>query len=75
MRATTHLLHLAGVLGAEDDHLLALEVDLDRGGRRHASGEAVRRELAGVVDGEVGRAKVLELLGRRADEHWSSAGR
>ncbi len=63
------LLHLTGVLGAEDDHLVALEVDLDRGGGGHAGGEAVGGELAGVVDDEVGLAKVLELLLGRADEH------
>ena len=63
------LLHLAGVLGAEDDHLHALEVDLDRGGGRHAGREAVRGELAGVVDDEVGFAEVDELLGCGTDEH------
>ena len=63
------LLHLTGVLCAEDDHLHALEVDFNRGGGRHALGEAVRGELARVVDDEVGLAKVLELLFRRTDEH------
>ena len=63
------LLHLTGVLGAEDDHLHPLEVDLDRGSGRHALGEAVRRELARVVDNEVRLAEVLELFLRRADEH------
>lgn len=63
------LLHLARVLGAENHHLATLEVDLDRSLRRHARREAVGRELARVVDGEIGRAKLLELLGRRADEH------
>ena len=63
------LLHLTGVLCAEDDHLHALEVDLDGRGRGHALGEAVRGELAGVVDDEVGLAEVGQLLLRRADEH------
>ena len=63
------LLHLAGVLGAEDDHLHALEVDLDGGSRAHALGEAVGGELAGIVDDEVGLAEVLKLFFRRSDEH------
>ena len=63
------LLHLTRVLRAEDDHLHALEVDLDGGRAAHALGEAVGGELTGVVDDEVGLAKVLELFLRRADEH------
>jgi hypothetical protein len=63
------LLHLAGVLGTKDDHLHALKVDFDRGGRGHAGREAVGGELAGVVDDEVGLAKVGEFFGGRADEH------
>ena len=63
------LLHLAGVLGAQDDHLHALEVDLDGGRRAHALGEAVGGELTGVVDDEVGLAEVCELLFRRAYQH------
>lgn len=62
-------LHLARVLGAKNDHLTTLEVDLDGRGRGHAGGEAVRRELTGVVDGEIGLAEVGELLGGRTDEH------
>ena len=62
------LLHLAGVLGAEDDHLLVGEVDGDRRGRGHADGVAVGREGAGVVDDIVG-VEVLELLAAWADEH------
>jgi len=62
------LLHLTGVLGAEDDHLLLGEVDGHRGGRGHALGEAVGRERAGVVDDIVG-VEVLQLLARGADEH------
>lgn len=64
------LLHLAGVLGAQDDHLLGGEVDGDRGGRGHALGVAVGGELAGIVDGVVG-VEVLKLLAGRADEHVS----
>ena len=63
------LLHLTGVLRSEDNHLHALEVDLDGGGRGHALREAVRGELAGVVDDEVGLAEVGELLLRRAYQH------
>lgn len=62
------LLHLAGVLGTQDDHLLLGEVDGHRGGRGHALGVAVGGEGAGIVDGVVG-VEVLELLTRRADEH------
>lgn len=64
------LLHLTGVLGTQDDHLLGGEVDGDRGGRGHALGVAVGGELAGIVDGVVG-VEVLELLAGRADEHVS----
>ena len=63
------LLHLAGVLGAQDDHLHALEVDLDGGRRAHSLGEAVGGELSSVVDDEVGLAEVLKLFFRRSDEH------
>ena len=63
------LLHLAGVLGAEDDHLHALEVDLDRGGGGHSGRETVGGELAGVVDDKVGLAKVGEFFLSRTDEH------
>ena len=62
------LLHLTGVLGTEDDHLLLGEVDGDRGGRGHTGGESVGREGAGVVDDIVG-VEGLELLSRGADEH------
>ena len=73
-RGTNHdgedtLLHLTGVLGTKDDHLHPLEVDLDARGRAHALGEAVRGELAGVVDDKVGLAKVGKLRLGRADEH------
>lgn len=55
------LLHLAGVLRAEDDHLHALEVDLDAGGGCHAGRETIGGELAGVVDYEVWVAEVRQL--------------
>jgi hypothetical protein len=63
------LLHLPGVLCTKDNHLHSLKVDLDRRRRTHPLGEAVGRELAGVVNDEIGLAKVLELLFRWADEH------
>lgn len=63
------LFHLARVLCAENDHLHALKVDLDRGGRGHTGGEAVGGELARVVDDEIWLAKVGEFFGGRADEH------
>lgn len=62
------LLHLTGVLSAQDDHLLGGEVDGNRGGRGHTLSVAVGREGTGVVDGVIG-VEVLELLTRRADEH------
>lgn len=62
------LLHLTGVLGTEDDHLLLGEVDSDGGGRGHALSVTVGGERASVVDGVVG-VEVLELLTGRADEH------
>ncbi len=63
------LLHLAGVLGAEDDRLASLEVEVDAGLRRHPFGQAIGGELAGVVDDEVRLAEVSEFLGGWADEH------
>ncbi len=63
------LLHLAGVFSTEDDHLHALEVDLNRCGRAHSLGETIGRELTSVVDDELGLAKVSELFFGRTDEH------
>ena len=63
------LLHLTGVLSAEDDHLHTLEVDLDGGRGGHALGETVGGELAGVVDDEVGFTEIRELLLVRSDKH------
>jgi hypothetical protein len=62
------LLHLAGVLGSEDDHFLLGKVDSYRSARSHALRVSVGGEGAGVVDGVVG-VEVLELLPGRADEH------
>lgn len=62
------LLHLAGVLGTQDDHFLLGKVDGDGGGRGHSLGVAVGRESTGVVDGVVG-VEVLELFAGRADQH------
>lgn len=63
------LLHLTCVLGAKDNHLHALEVDLDGGRRGHALGKAVGGELAGVVDDKVWLAKVGELCLGRSNQH------
>lgn len=63
------LLHFTGVFGTQDNHLHSLEVDFDRGGRGHTSGESVGRELTGVVDDKVGLAVVFELLGSWSDQH------
>lgn len=62
------LLHLAGVLGSENDHLLLGKVDGHRGAGGHAFGVSVSWEGAGVVDRVVG-VEVLQLLARGADEH------
>lgn len=61
-------LHLSGILGTEDDHLLVGKVEGDRSRRGHAAGIPVGGEGTGVVDGVVG-LKVLELLPRGADQH------
>ena len=63
------LLHLAGVLGAEDDELAVFEAEVDARRRGHAGGVAVGRERARVVDREVGLAEVRQLVRRRPDEH------
>ena len=42
------LLHLAGILGTEDNHFHALEVDLHGCCGGHALGEAVGRELTSI---------------------------
>ena len=51
-------LHLAGVFGAQNDHFLFLEADVNRGFRGHAFGEAVGGELARIVNGEIRFAEV-----------------
>lgn len=56
------LLHLTGILSAEDDHLHTLEVDLDRGSGTHTLGKAIGRELASIIDNEVRFAEVAQLL-------------
>jgi len=63
------LLHFSGILCAENDHFHALEVDLNRGGRAHALGEAIGGELTSIVDDEVGLAKVGKLFISGADKH------
>lgn len=62
------LLHLTGVLGTQDDHLLLGKVDSHGGGRGHTLSEAVGGERTGVVDDIVG-VEVLKLLASRADQH------
>ena len=63
------LLHLTRIFGTKDHHFHTLEVDLDGSSGAHALGETVSRELAGVVDDEVGLAKVCELLFGGSDKH------
>jgi hypothetical protein len=62
------LLHLASVLGSENNHLLLGEVDGDGCGRGHTSGPTVGRESTGVVD-HVVRVEVLQLLAAGPNEH------
>lgn len=62
------LLHLTGVLGTEDNHLLLGEVEGDGCRRSHTGGVLVSWEAAGVVDDPVG-VEVLELLPAWADKH------
>jgi hypothetical protein len=63
------LLHFPSIFRTQDDHLHALEVDLDRGSTAHTLGKAVGRELARVVNDKVGFAKICQLFFRRADQH------
>ncbi|KAG6548769.1 hypothetical protein Mapa_009530 [Marchantia paleacea] len=63
------LLHLSRVLRSQDHHLPALQVHVHAGGRAHVVRSPVAWKLAGVVDGEVRGAEVLELLGRGPDAH------
>lgn len=61
------LLHLAGVLRAQDHHLPPSEVDVYARGRRHVVRVTVTGELPGVVNCEVRRAEALQLLVRGPD--------
>ena len=63
------LLHFTRVFGAKDDHFHTLKVDLHRRSAAHTLGESVGRELASVVDDEVGLAKVRQFFLSRADQH------
>ena len=63
------LLHLAGVLGAEDDDLAVLDAEIDARLGGHARGEPVGGEPAGVVDDVIGRPEGGKLLPGGADEH------
>lgn len=63
------LLHLSGVFCSENNHLHALEVDLDRGCRAHALGEPIGRELTGVVDDKVRFTEVKKLFLCWPDQH------
>lgn len=65
------LLHLAGVLGAQDDHLAAPKVQGDAGGRGHALGVAVGREAAGIVDDVV--CEERGWVGRHTDTRACTA--
>lgn len=63
------LLHLAGVLGAEDDELAGVEVQDDTGLAGHPRGVLVCGELTGIEDGEIRLPIRLQLLLCRADQH------
>lgn len=62
------LLHLTGVLGSKNNHLLIRKVDGDGCSRGHTAGIPVGREGATIVD-DIVRMEVLQLLSRRADQH------
>ena len=62
------LLHLTGVLGTENDHLLLGEVDGHGRSRGHTLSESVGGERTGVVDDIVG-VELVELLAGRTDKH------
>ena len=62
------LLHLTGVLGTQDNHLLLGEVESHGGSRGHTLSEAVGREGTGVVDDIVG-VEAVELFPGWADKH------
>ena len=64
------LLHLTGVLGTENDHLLLGEVDGHGRSRGHTLSESVGGERTGVVDDIVG-VELVELLAGGADKHVS----
>ena len=64
------LLHLTGILGTEDDHLLLDKVDGDRGAGSHTLGVSVSREGTGIVDGVVG-VEMFELFPSRPNKHVS----
>ncbi len=63
------LLHLARVLGAEDDNLAVLDAEVDARLGGHARGEPVGGEPARVVDDVIGRPEGGKLLPGGADEH------
>ena len=63
------LLHLAGVLAAEDDELAGAEVEHDAGGVVHALDGGVGGAEAGVVDGVVGVPVGGQFVFSGADEH------
>ena len=56
------LLHFAGILSAEDNHLIAVQIHINGCERGHVFAETVHGEVAGVVDGEARLAEVVELL-------------
>lgn len=62
------LLHLTGVLGTQNNHLLVGEVDGNRCAGCHALRVSVCWEGTGVVNGVIG-VKVLEIFPIRADKH------
>ena len=56
------LLHFAGILSAEDDHLIAVQIHIDGSERGHVLAETVHGEVASIVNGEERLAEVVELL-------------
>ena len=62
------LLHLASVLGTEDNHFFVGEIDGDRSSGGHTFGISVGRERTGIVNGVVW-VEVLKIFSFRADKH------
>jgi len=63
------LLHLARVLGSENDKLAALEVDIDGGRGSKGFSRRIGDELTRIEDDDVRSSKVGEFFFSRTDQH------